>query len=67
MGSRTGRGNRVVWDTQKMLDELSRSLTKKEMLAAFRKLPTEEQLSLLVRLSDSAALERAGGGSDGSK
>ena len=67
MGLRTGKGNRVKWCTAEMLNVLAHSVTKKELVSGFRALPVAERLDLLVRLSDSAAMDREGGADHGRK
>ena len=66
MGLRTGKGNRVRWDSKEMLATLSHAITKKELVAGFTALPVAERLGVLCRLADSVALS-AEGGSDRAK
>ena len=67
MGLRTGSPNRLRWDTGKMLATLARATSEREVVEGFRGLPAAEKLDLLVRLADSAALDRAEGGYDRAK
>ena len=64
MGLRTGRPNRLKWNTAEMLNVLAHATSEREVVQAFREMPAAEKLDLLVRLSDSAAMDRAEGGPD---
>ena len=67
MGDRTGRGNRLKWDSKAMLETLAHSITQKELVSGFRELPVAERLDVLCRLADSVAISAAEGGSDRAK
>jgi len=50
MGTRQGKGNRLRFDSKQMLDVLSHSLTRNEVIEGFKLLPVGEKVNLLLKL-----------------
>ena len=55
MGRPRGGSNRVRWDPPQMLNLLSSSLTRTEVVSAFKQLDLEAQIGVLIKLDEAAS------------